>query len=525
MPKQLTQRHSTSRYLAFITLLVLSLTLLRFAIGLVKLPTLYFRDDEWVTMLAANMVAHKGLPILPSGLFYEHGLLFSYIDGLVFALSGFHELMARWPGVLINALAIPLAYRVGREIFHSPIAGLLVAAGLVFEPTALEWGWRARMYGLGHVMSWLLILSVWRAGIQPHQPRYRSLALGIALLSLMTHLALALIIAALGVAWLTVSLSDGRIRRVLAPQMNSIKSLADLGGALLVGGYALLTWKAGFASQHGNFEDSISVAIGKLSGAFLWAWIRGPDSLLYVLFLAPFVVGVLIWPISYRKLGWTRQNRALVFLYIALAFIIATFVLVFGRYWWRAHYLFMILLPLFILAGAGGLLSLGALIAHQIRPLQRRWVSVGAGLSLATLLVLLSWSAVKGMIQPPERLTYPAGHPYDQAFAYIDKHWQPDDQLMTVYTATCKLYSEHCDLYPNQTYPGVFERDGKLVDVYAGRLWLPSLDEVKSELEAPGTLWFVGDTGKSFDAASLEYGMAHMESVFHSAYVAVWRER
>lgn len=524
MSKQLLQRRGPSRYLVFITLLVLSLTLLRFALGLTKMPTLYFRDDEWNTMLAAKMIAQKGLPIMPSGLFYEHGLLFSYIDSLVFALGGFQELIARWPGVLINTLAIPLAYRVGREIFRSSTVALLVVAGLVFEPTALEWGWRARMYGLGHVMSWLLILSVWRSAIRPHESRYRLLALGVALLSLMTHLMLILTIAALGVAWLAVALSEGR-GRVLASRMNSVKSLPDLGGVLLVGGYALLIWKAGFASHHGRFENSVSVAIGKLSGAFLWRWIQGTDAFLYVLFLAPVIVGILTWPISYRKSGWTQQNKALVFLYSALFPIVIAFVFVFGGRWWRAHYLFMIFLPLFILAGVGGLVGLANLVTRKGQLLQLRWVTVGASLSLTALVLLLSWSVVKGMIEPTDKLAYPAGHPYAQAFTYIDRHWQPDDRLMTIYSATCELYFDHCDLYPNQTLPGVFERDGRLVDLVSGSPWLASVDDIKRELEAPGKLWFVGDTGKSFDAASLEYGIAHMEPVFQSAYVAVWRER
>ncbi len=96
---------------------------------------------------------------------------------------------------------------------------------------------------------------------------------------------------------------------------------------------------------------------------------------------------------------------------------------------------------------------------------------------------------------------------------------------MTIYMGACTLYFDHCDLYPNQTYPALIERDGKLVDPYNGTPWLASFDDIKRELDAPGKLWFVGDTAKSFDAVSLEQGMAYMKSVFQSGYVAAWRER
>ncbi|MCQ3979715.1 MAG: hypothetical protein DPW09_40370, partial [Anaerolineae bacterium] len=60
------------------------------------LGSVYFYD-EFISMLAAVMTAQKGIPILPSGLFYDHGLLFSYLSGGLVALLGFKEEIARWP--------------------------------------------------------------------------------------------------------------------------------------------------------------------------------------------------------------------------------------------------------------------------------------------------------------------------------------------------------------------------------------------------------------------------------------------
>ena len=50
-----------------------------------------YHIDEFITMLAAKMIAEHGLPILPSGLFYDHGLLFSFFSGAFVALLGFRE--------------------------------------------------------------------------------------------------------------------------------------------------------------------------------------------------------------------------------------------------------------------------------------------------------------------------------------------------------------------------------------------------------------------------------------------------
>jgi len=62
--------------------------------------------DEFISMLAAQMVAKRGLPILPSGLFYDHGLLLSYLSGVFIAGLGFSETIARWPVLLLSVFIL-----------------------------------------------------------------------------------------------------------------------------------------------------------------------------------------------------------------------------------------------------------------------------------------------------------------------------------------------------------------------------------------------------------------------------------
>jgi hypothetical protein len=79
------------------------------------LGSVYF-FDEYISMLAARMVAQRGLPILPSGLFYDHGLLLSFVSGALLTLVGFKEEIARWPLLLISVVTVAAYYLTARRI-------------------------------------------------------------------------------------------------------------------------------------------------------------------------------------------------------------------------------------------------------------------------------------------------------------------------------------------------------------------------------------------------------------------------
>src|SRR5512142_1458969 len=68
--------------------------------------------DEFTTVLAARAIVQCGLPLLPSGLFYEHGLLFTYLDAPLVGLASDNGLFiaARLPSLILGAAAVPLLY-------------------------------------------------------------------------------------------------------------------------------------------------------------------------------------------------------------------------------------------------------------------------------------------------------------------------------------------------------------------------------------------------------------------------------
>jgi 4-amino-4-deoxy-L-arabinose transferase-like glycosyltransferase len=137
---------------------------------LAYLQTSVYHPDEFISMLAAKMVSQKGLPFLPSGLFYDHGLLYSLLSGGLIALVGFSEAIARWPVILVSTFTIAAYYTAARTLFDSRLTGLLAAALITFDVFAIKWGVWARGYAQAHLfillgVTWLLSSSLKRPSV------------------------------------------------------------------------------------------------------------------------------------------------------------------------------------------------------------------------------------------------------------------------------------------------------------------------------------------------------------------------
>jgi hypothetical protein len=130
--------------------------------------------DEFVTLLAIKMIREKGAPLLPSGLFYDHGLLFSYLGSLV-AGGSEPAVAVRLLSLICGGLTIGLTYWVGQR-WYSPGVGLIAATGLAIAPAAIEWSGRARMYALLQLLV-LLTLVLTYEGLVKDQVRRRWAAL------------------------------------------------------------------------------------------------------------------------------------------------------------------------------------------------------------------------------------------------------------------------------------------------------------------------------------------------------------
>ncbi len=215
------------------TIVILIFTLAGFALRLHYLTTTHPFFDEYTTVLAARQILQQGWPILPSGLFYEHGLLATYLTTPFTALfidaplsqwqpAHWGLMLARWPSLLIGTATIPLIYTLGQRGFNAQPGQVtpapLLAAGLfALSPEGMVWGGRTRMYALATLLVLLAVYWAYRGAIYPAPAKYRWWALLALLATLLTQfgaimLIPPLVISMLVVGWLSHRMANGEWR-------------------------------------------------------------------------------------------------------------------------------------------------------------------------------------------------------------------------------------------------------------------------------------------------------------------------
>jgi hypothetical protein len=153
--------------------------------------------------LAAQVVAERGLPILPSGTPYFQGYTLSWLL-TPFVWLGLgdieHLRLMRMVLVLSGAAAIWLSYRLGRVLTGSASVGAVTALLVAIDPVSVQWSAHVRMYGLLQALTialawgWIVLLRGDRSN--------RQLAIVVALYwaAVFTHVGAALLGPALALA-------------------------------------------------------------------------------------------------------------------------------------------------------------------------------------------------------------------------------------------------------------------------------------------------------------------------------------
>jgi hypothetical protein len=354
--------------------------------------------DEFVTLLAVKMILQKGVPVLPSGLFYEHGLLFSYAGAAASAVLGFSREAVRATSLLFGLLTIWLTWYVGRRWF-SPGAGLLAATLLAVAPAAVMWGGRARMYTM---LQWWVLLTLYFAfnGALLHRSRWRWLALVCYLGATLTQfvsitLIPPLVLGMVAVAWLgrpnppiPFSPLQGQAKREEGdapprvgegplPLFRSRDIWLEVGGLVVVVLIAFLVKRAG---QPKGIAPLGASGTGVVSGiaqviaiyAALSTDLAGSWRALAPFFTAP--AAILPAGLALLAMGWAGANllrrratmRDLPTLFLALILVLTTLEMLFFVSPERRDdkYLFMLQPVLFLLA-ADGLIRLGNRISKS----------------------------------------------------------------------------------------------------------------------------------------------------------------
>ncbi len=544
--------------------------------------------DEFTTVLATRQILQHGWPVLPSGLFYEHGLLATYLitPFAAFFVNTPTELwhaadwglmMARWPSVLLGTITIPLVYKVSCRVFPPSIApaiGLFAAGFFALSPEGMVWGGRARMYALATLLVLLTVYWAYRGSVYPAPAKYRWAALFALLATLLTQFGALmmgppLVIAMVVVAWQSWPRNITSTPRIwfLRPAIlfEGVGLGAVLGTAILVkrlgrpigmdnltesnGGGLLETLINTVAYQtafHFTIADTTKF-LGRQFGVPHHYWlslIAVVGSLLVLIFWV--VKRFTPHPSSLPKekeqldspfpqgegLGVRGVSKSHFFLFLWLIFglIILEMVTLLEPFRRNPRYIVMYL-PLFYLI-------VGGAIFHVIQFVKNLPPSGGDrggesyskkqlplfALVLLLIFTVLSLSDLKIALQTPE----PA---YEEAFAYVHNEWQPGDAVITMNVSAAELYLDEVTGFAVQNDADQFllNRAEAPVDRWLGVPWLgDDISGLNGLLNQHDRVWFVIDTIRQpvyFRGDWLALQQNQMEQVWANDDALVYRTR
>lgn len=447
--------------------------------------------DEFVTLLAVRAILERGLPILPSGLFYEHGLLFSYLGAAGGVLAGFSRETVRAASLLASLASILLVWHWGRRHL-STSTGLLAAAVLAFAPDAVLWGGRARMYSL--LLVWMLLASdAALRGAAQNSRRWRLLAALALLAAALTHfVALALVIPLLsGMAMLLWRRARRHGLRALLPE------LPVWWGVVVV---ALLVKRLGQPNSIAPLEGTPA---GILNGLVqvLRIYAAWPEEVLAgwpaaaAFFGAPEHIGLSV--LAMVSIGMALRQRlrsipderdhAVLFLAWLVALSVLEMGLAVAPQRRDERYYFM-LLPLLALLAAEGSVRLAGPLGQALKPATwRRRAGLPATLAACAVVAV-------GYGPADAALVTRRGYDYDAAFAYVRANWQTDDAVLTGTPAAAAFYLGRNDYYAMQGAGYAYrlmERAGQIVDRWVGSPWLGDDVQLHTVLSGPRRVWLV----------------------------------
>lgn len=450
--------------------------------------------DEFTSVLAAKSILQKGLPVLPSGLFYEHGLLFSYLIAPWVAFAGTDALFiwARLPSVLVGVLAVLAVYKIGARWF-SPGVGLAAALIFAISPEGMVWGGRARMYALAQLLVLLMTFFAFEGGKPRGKSGMRWIFPVVTLLALLAQFGTLMFLPPILVGVLILrrrELSWRHIRwQTLQPWL--WQALA-LGGVVGIG---MLIKRLGQPLGMAQLNpDSLQNPVQELWRTLAYQLRVTFNGESTVQFLARlFGVPHHIWLTGIALLGGgialarRKCTPAYLFLWTAFGLTVVEMVTLLAPFRRNPRYLVMGLPLFYLLAAHSGKITLIA-----VTPMFRRYRRI-AGAMLVTGFALLFlfgwWQSITVAYRTPEP-------PYNQAFQFVRAHRQPDDVLLTPLPAAAALYLPRVDYFAQQKDADQFllNRDTAPVDRWLGAPWVGSVTAFNEILNTHTTVWFVADT-------------------------------
>lgn len=508
---------------AMLLLLLLAGLWLRLA----YLKTGVYFTDEFISMLAAKMVARQGWPVLPSGLFYDHGLLFTLVAGAFVALLGFSEEVARWPVILVSVLTIAVYYRAARNLFNSRLTGLLAAALITFDVIAIKWGVWARSYTQTHLFILLVLAWLLTSTLKQPRPGPRYLLLAFLAAALFSHNLTLFALPPLAILLLAFTLTF-RKNWLYQPGLWQQAGLALL---ILTAVFAVVS--RGQVGSTVSLQDSNAAMPPPFGLEFLRGFFRvGVEwprfRSLIKFFREPYypwlagLAAIFLLPVAIRL--WRRKFTFadIAFLFIALypLLVILEMAVLLTPDWQKSVYMFFLTLPALILLAAESLARLLRWLARHFAPFPALPAVAGVGLVVAVW-GPLAWDTVHGQTTGS----------YNTAFVFVRDQMQPGDKVMTEHPAAAYLYLDQNDYYANQVTAKVLpdeENENAPIDRYTGSLLIDTPDALNALLSTGNPLWFVVGTAhlnKYYDPLFHAQIFAQMELVRRFGETYIFKSR
>jgi len=466
--------------------------------------------DEYSSLLAVRSILDRGLPLLPSGLFYGHGLLFSYLDALFALLFGTEMVVLRLPSLLVGTLTIPFLYLLGRRAF-APGVGLLAATIWALDPEAILWGGRSRAYALLPFLVILLLLAARRGIWEGDEPRQRAVFALCFLVALFTHAEIALLLPAiLGAIALSRGLSWVWQRRDL------LISLGIAGAGVLLRLYLQRLMVSGV-------PGGVEIIASRPALQISWSPLTGAENLL------PFFLGfhrlpwALLWLLGLLLLWRGREMlgeryKGFIFLNILLIFVLLEMVLIVGETWQSSRYLFQLLPLLFLLAATS--------LYQGSEWFSRRGYTLLTGEGIMGLVsVAVAVLLIPGGLGAASQQELG----YDLAFQYVKEHWREGDAIATSAPAASYAHLGRNDYFVlHKGYEEyIMRKTGVWVDRWLGSLFVGSTEEFGEALKGSSRLWLVVDEVRfrtRYDPNFAQLVWERMELLEKERGVMVFRE-
>lgn len=472
---------------------VLMMIVIGFVWRLIYLKQISLHVDEFTTILAAQMILQKGIPQLPSGLFYDTGLLFSYVVAAFTGPIGFSEVVARFPSIVSGLLSVAITFRLGRRFF-SPAVALLASALLALAPEAVMWGARARPYA--QFQLWVMVgLWAMAEGIAGQwRGRWRALFWLATAVAALSHLGgVVFMLCSLAAAlparylWARRELQGGvalrrQIRSLWPDGLLTMALLGVMAALTAAGQPAWIKPITAPASATEGISLSSLVHVDWLDAAYLMApMLLRPQYLPWTILLFVNLVVLL-----YRAVTRRLRRADAIPLYLHGVWLLSILALTVGSPWHIARYAFP-LMPVFFLLGSYELA--GAIRKLPALPLLKR-ASVG-NLCLAGAIVIL----VSVLLWAPLlRVTTDQQYGYDLALRYVQTQWCETDAIMTYNTSGSYVYLGRCDYYPTQIDAWLLDTPAGPVERFSGAQWIESVAELDAALTKSPRTWYVIDS-------------------------------